>query len=674
MKQKSRARTPRTAPPPAGRRRFGLWWLLAAAFVVKLIVLLQLHDHPLLRPRSGLDSGIYLDLARRVAAGDLLSGARVFFVSPLYIYFLAGVLAVSSSVLVAQIVQIALGALTVWLVASIARDWYGDAGGWVAGSLAALTGYFTFNEVLTIQSAIDPALTAGGLWLLVRAWSAPSTGSEPRRTWMFACAGLVLGLHILNRPNIAAWAAAAIMLTLRHAHDSRDGAARSLAMAAGLLVAIAPVTIRNYAVSGEFALVSSHGGLNFYLGNHEGATGTYQVLPGITPSIEGQDKDAREVAARALGHPVTDAQASSWFYAQARSWMTSHPIDAVRLFAKKILYVVNATDVALNDSYAFFSRDERTLLSVLVAGPWLILPLGLAGLWFGAPRQRKVWCERGPTAPPTPAWWLVCVFVPVYAVSVAVFFVAGRYRLPVLVALCLPATGALLALVREWRERRYRRLGTHLAALAVLGVVVNLNLGLDDGRGGWRAEMIVTAIEQHEDARAEALLAATEPTFPQRARLLDSVANAYVSRGDPSRGVMYLERALAIEPTRLSLRVDLVRALVAAGRGDEAIAAIRAVPAADTIDEATQLMFGRWALQLGDAGIAEPFLARAAAARPDDASVHQSHAMALGQLGRTDQAIAEFEAGGEAAAGRRGLAPQPGGGLRGGAPVCGRAP
>ena len=64
--------------------------------------------------------------------------------------------------------------------------------------------------------------------------------------------------------------------------------------------------------------MSSHGGLNFYIGNRETATGFYMPVPGITPTIAGQEKDARRVAARALGHPVTDAEASDYFFGLSR--------------------------------------------------------------------------------------------------------------------------------------------------------------------------------------------------------------------------------------------------------------------------------------------------------------------------------------------------------------------
>lgn len=70
---------------------------LAAVFLVKFIVVLQLHDHPLLQPDAGLDTSAYVALAGRVRAGDLLLGPGLYFVSPLYIYFLAASLAIDDS-------------------------------------------------------------------------------------------------------------------------------------------------------------------------------------------------------------------------------------------------------------------------------------------------------------------------------------------------------------------------------------------------------------------------------------------------------------------------------------------------------------------------------------------------------------------------------------------------
>jgi hypothetical protein len=87
----------RTGEPP----RLALWPRLAAplaaTLAVKLIVLAQLQAHPLLQPDVGLDTTSYVQLAHRVAGGDITLGPGLYYLSPLYIYFLAAALALSDS-------------------------------------------------------------------------------------------------------------------------------------------------------------------------------------------------------------------------------------------------------------------------------------------------------------------------------------------------------------------------------------------------------------------------------------------------------------------------------------------------------------------------------------------------------------------------------------------------
>src|SRR5688500_2091678 len=61
----------------------------------------------------------------------------------------------------------------------------------------------------------------------------------------------------------------------------------AILLVAGVLIGIAPVAVRNVVVADQWSLVSSHGGLNFYMGNSETATGFYNQIPGITPDIKG---------------------------------------------------------------------------------------------------------------------------------------------------------------------------------------------------------------------------------------------------------------------------------------------------------------------------------------------------------------------------------------------------
>ena len=320
----SRALTPPPPPAPAhagedvsrAAERNGLLLVLALAAVARSILLVQLHDHVLLQPDGGTDSAYYVHLARGLLTGDT-AAARAFFVAPLYVYFLAGGLAVLRSELAVRVLQIALGTAAVWLIQRTARAWFGPRAALIAAALAAGTGLFTFNEILLLHSALDPFLTALVLYTVTRA-------AITRNGRWFLAAGLAIGLHALNRPNVMVYAAvvgAGVLLTRR----TREGVRHAAAYACGVALALAPITVRNYARTGELVIISSHGGLNFYIGNNPGADGTYGAVAGITPSIAGQAGDAQRIASQALGHAAGEAETSRYFYRQAADWMLHHP-------------------------------------------------------------------------------------------------------------------------------------------------------------------------------------------------------------------------------------------------------------------------------------------------------------------------------------------------------------
>src|SRR5262249_32975269 len=104
-----------------------------------------------------------------------------------------------------------------------------------------------------------------------------------------------------------------------------------------------------------------------------------------------------------------------------------------------------------------------------------------------------------------------------------------------------------------------------------------------------------------------------------------------------------LRRALAVDPTRAEVAIDLERALVEshASRA-EVLDEIRAIPAPEKLPADMQLTTGRVALDRGDVGLAESFLARAAQLSPSDAVALEWHGMALGMAGHTVDAISEL--------------------------------
>ncbi|CAN5834966.1 hypothetical protein BH18ACI5_BH18ACI5_04950 [soil metagenome] len=486
--------------------RLAAFALLIGLFVLKLILIRQLKDHPLIQPDAGLDTTAYVTLARQVLAGNLTLGPGLYFVSPLYIYFLAALLAIFDSFTMVRIVQALLGTASVVFIFIMAKTWFSARAGWIAAVLAGLTGLFTFYESLVLQASIDGFLTSASLLALTIGLR---TGSRP---WM-AGAGIIFAVAGLSRPNMLI---AAVLIALLMLLTKRW--LLSVILAAGLLAGMLPVTIRNIVVSGQWTLASSHGGLNFFIGNGEGATGFYRAVPGISPTIVGQARDTKRIAEEALGRTATDAEVSSYFSHLALGWMRAHPSTTLALLVKKLGYTFSAEHIALPHSYAFYAHDAGTLLPLLFVGPWLLIPLGLAGLLVPAGRQK-------------PGYLVWATFVPAYALAVAAFFVAERYRLPMLIPLCVASGGAIDFALRA----RPRQLAVAAPLLAALFAAVNWPLGLDDGRWdeGVRLAQRLVILGRYDEA--DAWVRRMEPLEPRRGATRAAINTQLLVEGQSAR-------------------------------------------------------------------------------------------------------------------------------------------
>jgi len=565
-----------------------------------------------------------------------------------------------------RVAQIGLGTLAVGLLFATTQAWFGRRAAWIAATLAVSTGVFTFYEIVVLQSALDPVLTALDLYTLTRAVQ------SGRGRW-FVASGAAVGLHALNRPNLLAWGVALIACVLIQrgpAGRSRLHAAAALTLGLGL--ALAPVAARNGAVTGSLSVLPSHGGLNFFIGNHERADGTYRSVPGITPNIEGQAEDARRVAEAATGRPLTDAEVSAYFVSRGIEWITAHPGQAARLFARKLLLVFNRAGLALNYSYTYYSRDVISLLSALVVGPGLLLPLGLVGLFLG-PRPLPGAFVQTPSA--RKAYWVWAMFVPVYALSMAAFFVATRYRMLLLIPMCAGAGALVDRALEAWRARRVP--APMLAAVAALALVANWPLGLDDGRADERTLMVLHLIAEGRYGDAGVLADRTAPTHPLPGVMRFRLGGGYRAAGRLDLAIAEYEASLAIDAgqpeTELALgqvllagrrpadavphlraafeagyRVDLAgfdlaRALGTSGRRDEAATVLGAMSTALDVDAPSFVGLGDLALDLEALDLAVGFYRQAAGKAPADASVREKLGVTLSLEGRLEGAVRELE-------------------------------
>lgn len=556
--------------------------------VQKFGVAFQLRHHPLVQPNAGLDTGAYAELAQRVLGGNWGLGPGLYYVSPLYIYFLAAFQGLLGSLTAVRLLQCVLGTAGIAAIFFTAREWFGQRAAWIAAFLAAFTGLFTFYEVLILQTSLDVFFTATALFYLTLALKRADL------RW-FLISGLVFGLQTLNRPNVALSVAglALVLFAMRRWKPA-------IVLTAGLFIGIAPSLIRNIVVAHEFSLLSSHGGLNFYIGNHAGADGLYQLVPGIRNSIAGQREDTRRVAEAALGHVVTDAQASSYFVDQSLNWISAHPGDAALLMLRKLALVFHAQHIALPYSYPFYQYDVPTWLRFYVIGPWLLIPLGVVGLVVAAPRARRE------------DYFVWVAFVPSYAIAVALFFMSERYRLPLLVPLVIGAGAGVDRLWRDVSERRLAALAVPLAGGVVIGVLANTHPTSTDGRWEEQLRMAHQLVVNAQFDEAETWMPRLEDTPAHKGLAHTSIAHQYLEAQQPIRALAHLKIGLS-----------------------------------DTSKPDDWLLAGRLSAEQLGAAAAEPYFRRGAEKAPASPDARQQYGLNLLVLNRFEDAVRELTAAAE---------------------------
>jgi len=348
--------------------------------------------------------------------------------------------------------------------------------------------------------------------------------------------------------------------------------------------------------------------------------------------------------------------------------MRAHPADAVKLWIRKIAILLNRVDVPLNYSYAFYAGEPWSVLRVLAVGPWLLLPLGLVGLFWSSLRIN----HRG--------YWVWAMFVPVYGATVVLFFVTDRYRMPLFVPLCATTGAALVRCFERIRTGEARGLLRPAGAVALASLLVFLNLSLDNGVGGEQTRQAVWLVEQGSFDQARAYVEQVTPQHSHPGVLRFRVAQALLDAGRPHDAAPLLFQAIDIDGPQPAIRLALGEALIKSGRPAEAIKQLSGIEdqvsglsVESALDVGTlALEHGaireaiRW-LQMaveggperseaqeklgvaifltGDAPTARPYLERACSLDPARASAHLNLAAVYAELGRfPDARIQALEA------------------------------
>uniref|UniRef100_A0A7C4CDS7 Tetratricopeptide repeat protein n=1 Tax=candidate division WOR-3 bacterium TaxID=2052148 RepID=A0A7C4CDS7_UNCW3 len=506
--------------PPKNSR--ALPWPLPAVVLVGLVVrvghVLQMRGTDPMFFAPQLDALYHHQWAMAVAAGiEFVHDA--YFRAPLYplllglMYKLFGV-----GMLVPRLVQAGIGAAGCGLLFLIGRRLLDERSGLLAGLAMAVYPLLVYYDGELLLEGLLVVFVLAGFVLLLRS-------RELDRHWILP--GLAFGLAAITRPNVLAFLS--VMPVWFGLEFRRGWWRRLLLFVLGVMVPIAPVTIRNYVVSRRFVPIAWQGGINFYIGNNPEADALTAIAPGSRGSWTGAYYDAKRRAEQALGRELKGAEIDRFWMGKGLEFWRREPGRALGLLLRKAFLWISGYEVS-SERDIYFAR-RYFFLGALVTNlnwlklPWgLLLPLALAGAWFERKRGRR--------------FLPVYLFLVAHSLSFVLFLVGTRFRLPLVPFLLLLAVAGARQFLRQ--RGRELRVGAGIAVAAFFAF--NLN---------WVRLPAVRQITSYEAA-----------------------ATGYLETGRPDRALTELRQGLAQDSTGSALVLESA-ILAAMGRLAESELAAR---------------------------------------------------------------------------------------------------
>lgn len=399
-----------------------------------------------------VDDAFYHEWAQRIADGDPTEG-RVFFLAPGFPYFLALLYSVlGPEPLRAILVQVLLSSFTCCLFVMAGRRLFGSTAGFLAGLMAALYGPFILFSEILVSETLHLFLALLGLVLFLE-------NRDRNNPIAWVLCGLVCGLATVTRTYflladllLAAW------ITVGESGRKGAGLLRSGLFLGGLFAVLAAPAIHNVREGGDFVLVNSSGGVNFFMGNHEGANGRYHVPPDLytvesvrTP-VE-MEKTFHQQAEKEACRPLKPSEVSDHYFQKGIDFITSEPGNFAALLLLKLKLAVMSHEYPGERNYYQVQRFSPVLRFTPGRFP-VVLALAIVGLFAIRRRLRRA-------AP------LLIIAATALAVLLG-FYVTDRFRLALVPALVFLSGAALAWFGRTVAEKRSLCTAAGLLAFAAM--------------------------------------------------------------------------------------------------------------------------------------------------------------------------------------------------------------
>jgi tetratricopeptide (TPR) repeat protein len=516
-----------------------LSWILGISFCLHAVYLYQLMGTPYFQVPL-VDAAWYHKEALKILNQGWI-GDSVFFMAPFYQYFLAffyEIFGVKIGLIL--ILQGILSVTSIWLIYLFSTHLFNRRIGLLSAALATFHGAFIFYSGFLLKANLSLFLTSLFLVILLKTCDTPTFRN------FFWC-GLILGVLVPIRGNflivIAALSFWFFFFPLRKSLRWKN----TLAFLLGAALFITPFTIRNYYVSGDFVLVNSAAGFNFFIGNNPIANG-YNIAPSyirLTPFYE--EIDSKKRAEIILKRTLKASEVSDYWMSQGWKFVREQPFDFFILQIKKFLIFINNSEKG--DNYDInFMKQFTPILHIGVIPYGAILLLTITSLYWGR------WSS--------PHFIGIYIFIVSYALSVIIFFVKSRYRIPIVPAMIPLAAFALL----EGRNKILQMSKREMAIFSIvfLALTIAIFRPIKNDNRSAKLNDYGVALETKgflDEAIGHYKKALDTPPVHRRAAL--NLALAYYQKKNTDKTIEFSKKALEIDEKFVEARLFLASILYA---------------------------------------------------------------------------------------------------------------
>lgn len=541
-------------------------FIFAIALMVRYIFLLNLRKDPFFESPL-FDAELYSNWARSIAGGNWL-GDKVFFVSPLYAYFLAVLYKIFNAQLYWVIFsQFLLGATNCVIIYLIGRKLFGEVVGLISGLVGSFYGVFLFTEGQLLKNSLAYSLVALSFFSFLVA-------RDKEKTSLWFCLGITTGLSALVIPNVLVFIPILYGLIIFGKDGRKERVLRAGALSIGFLIIISPIFLRNYSVGGDTVLISSNGGINLFLGtdpNTEGGLLTSRLIQ-QAPELEEQSSTA--LAEQALQKSLRPSEVSRFWYSMAVKNMTRDLSATFQLFIKKLYRFWNWRELTDNLDFYYF-REKYPLLGIPFMNFGAIAPLSILGLWLSRREKEKM----------VPA----LVFISAFTAASLPFPVFGRYRTPLIPVLIVFAVYGLWASYLGISQKKWKDLGWGLVIFLFAAVLINSGSRNHNFSPMHRAMgEIYLKRGQPEKALPEFTAAVKSDSYDFYSH--NALGQTYLETGRYDEAITSFKNAILLYPGFMDAHYSLGLAYAVTGNREGAFEELEKVRALDATGERSRVM------------------------------------------------------------------------------------